>query len=127
MVLRVSHFQSESELENGKLHREGTSQPRSADRLHEKQTVAMVFGGGLGLAAYHAGVYQSHAERSGRLHWVAGSSAGAVTAALIAGNRSDDRIERLRRFWKCPATENYSASPWQHLYGWLGAIRTRLV
>jgi NTE family protein len=87
----------------------------------------MVFGGGLGLAAYHAGVYQSHAGRSGRLHWVAGSSAGAVTAALIAGNPSDDRIERLRSFWKFPPTENSHTSPWQHLYGWMGAIRTRLV
>jgi NTE family protein len=93
----------------------------------EQTTVAMVFGGGLGLAAYHAGVYQSFAQRSGSLHWVAGSSAGAVTAALIAGNRSDDRIERLRSFWKCPPMENYPPSPWQHLYGWLGAIRTRLM
>src|SRR4051812_6321393 len=53
MVLR--YLTGEFELENGKLRREGTTQPRSADRLHEKQTVAMVFGGGLGLAAYHAG------------------------------------------------------------------------
>src|SRR3954471_14257941 len=92
-----------------------------------RTTVAMVFGGGLGLAAYHAGVYQSYAQRSTLLHWVAGSSAGAVTAALIAGNRSDDRIERLRSFWKCPPTEDFRASRWQHLYGWMGAIRTRLV
>src|SRR3954451_8391849 len=106
-------------MENEKL--------RSVAKEIETATIAMVFGGGLGLAAYHAGAYQAYAERLGPLHWVAGSSAGAVTAALIAGNRSDDRIERLRRFWKCPATENYSASPWQHLYGWLGAIRTRLV
>jgi NTE family protein len=87
----------------------------------------MVFGGGLGLAAYHAGVYQSYAERSGRVHWVAGSSAGSVTAALIAGNRSDDRIERLRSFWKRPPMEQSRASLWRHLYGWMGAIQTRLV
>lgn len=87
----------------------------------------MVFGGGLGLAAYHAGAYQAYAERSGPLHWVAGSSAGAVTAALIAGNRSDDRLERLRSFWKHSSMVNYPAGPWRHLYGWLGAIRTRLI
>jgi predicted acylesterase/phospholipase RssA len=50
-------------------------------------TVAMVFAGGLGLAAYHAGPYQAFSNRRRPLHWAAGSSAGAVTAALIAGNR----------------------------------------
>ena len=48
-------------------------------------TVAMTFSGGLGLAAYHAGVYEAHAQQNVPLHWVSGSSAGAVTAALIAG------------------------------------------
>jgi NTE family protein len=89
-------------------------------------TVAMVFAGGLGLAAYHAGAYQSYAKRSSLLHWVAGSSAGAVTAALIAGNRSDDRIERLRAFWNHPPIEQHAIMPWRHLYGWIGAIGTRL-
>jgi predicted acylesterase/phospholipase RssA len=65
----------------------------------------MVFAGGLGLAAYHAGVYQAFSQRSLPLHWVAGSSAGAITAALIAGNRSDDRIERLRAFWNFPRSK----------------------
>ncbi|MEA2939980.1 MAG: hypothetical protein QOD09_509 [Bradyrhizobium sp.] len=106
-------------MENEKLRSVGTE--------IEPTTVAMVFGGGLGLAAYHAGVYQSYAERLGPLHWVAGSSAGAVTAALIAGNRCDDRLERLRSFWKYPSMENYPRTPWRHLYGWLGAIRTRLM
>ena len=89
--------------------------------------VAMVFAGGLGLAAYHAGVYQAFSRRSLPLHWVAGSSAGAVTAALIAGNRSDDRIERLQAFWNVSGPENYPATPWRHLYGWMGAVRTRLL
>jgi NTE family protein len=90
-------------------------------------TVAMVFGGGLGLAAYHAGAYQAYAKWSTLLHWVAGSSAGALTAALIAGNRSVDRVERLRAFWNYPPIERHPARPWRHLYGWMGAIRTRLV
>jgi NTE family protein len=90
-------------------------------------TVAMVFSGGLGLAAYHAGIYQAFSERALPLHWVAGSSAGALTAALIAGNRRDARIERLRAFWNFPPVENFSVGPWRRLYGWMGAIRTRLV
>jgi NTE family protein len=78
-------------------------------------TVAMVFAGGLGLAAYHAGVYQAFSERALPLHWVGGSSAAALTAALIAGNRRDVRIERLRAFWNFPPVENSSVSPWRHL------------
>jgi len=62
-------------------------------------TVAMVFAGGLGLAAYHAGVYQAFSQKCLPLHWVVGSSAGAATAALIAGNRAEDRIARMRAFW----------------------------
>src|SRR4051812_1714231 len=90
------------------------------------QTVAMVFSGGLGLAAYHAGVYQAFARRGMPLHWLAGSSAGAVTAALIAGNRSEDRVGRLRAFWNFPPVERADPSPSRHLFGWIGAISTRL-
>jgi len=90
-------------------------------------TVAMVFAGGLGLAAYHAGAYQAFSRRSTPLHWVAGSSAGAVTAALIAGNRSEKRIERLRAFCNFPPPENYRPVAWRHLYGWIGALGTRLI
>jgi NTE family protein len=86
----------------------------------------MVFAGGLGLAAYHAGAWQAFAERGLPLHWVSGSSAGAVTAALIAGNPAEQRIERLRAFWNFPPSGEVRASPWRHLYGWMGAIGTRL-
>src|SRR3954471_17749242 len=90
-------------------------------------TVAMVFAGGLGLAAYHAGVYQSFSRRSLPLHWVAGSSAGAITAAVIAGNRSADRLSRLQAFWNFPPVAGGPAPPCRHLAGWMGAVRTRLV
>jgi NTE family protein len=89
--------------------------------------VAMVFSGGLGLAAYHAGAYEAFSRRSMPLHWVAGSSAGAVTAALIAGNAWDRRIIQLREFWNCPPVLNDGPIPWRHVYSWIGAISTRLV
>jgi NTE family protein len=90
------------------------------------KTVAMAFGGGLGLAAYHAGAYEALWKRSVRVHWLAGSSAGAVTAALIAGNSSDKGIEQLRAFWHFPPLENCRPEPWRHLFGWIGAIGTHL-
>jgi NTE family protein len=94
--------------------------------MEDAPVVAMVFAGGLGLAAYHAGAFQAFSERGLPLHWVAGSSAGAVTAALIAGNSPASRIERLRAFWNFPPVENVHPAPWRHLAGWMGAIRTRL-
>jgi NTE family protein len=60
------------------------------------------------------------------LHWVAGSSAGAVTAALIAGNSESDRLARLRAFWRCPPTDRRDATLWRHLHGWVAALETRL-
>jgi NTE family protein len=86
----------------------------------------MAFAGGLGLAAYHAGAFQAFSERGMPLHWVAGSSAGAVTAALIAGNAQAQRIERLQAFWNFPPVEDVRPAPWRHLAGWMGAIATRL-
>jgi NTE family protein len=97
------------------------------DPTVSSQTVAMAFSGGLGLAAYHAGAYEAFAAQSKPLHWVTGSSAGAVTAALIAGSAKGDRIARLKSFWRWPPVRRSETTPWQqHLYGWMAAIETRL-
>ncbi len=63
--------------------------------------MSLVLGGGIALGMYEAGAYAALHERA-ELHpeWLAGSSIGAVTAALIAGNQPDRRVERLRRFWE---------------------------
>ncbi|RJF74051.1 patatin-like phospholipase family protein [Rhodopseudomonas palustris] len=89
-------------------------------------TTALVFGGGLSLAAYHGGAYQAFAERQLPLHWTAGSSAGAVTAALIAGTAPDERVFRLRTFWGI-GTEAPSAGPFAHLEGWMSAVRAHVI
>jgi NTE family protein len=91
------------------------------------QTTAMVFSGGLGLAAYHAGVYEAFEKRGRPLHWVTGSSAGAITAALIAGISKDRRVAGLQAFWNRPPIEHGGRRPWNHIDGWLGAIGTRLL
>src|SRR4051794_32765808 len=90
------------------------------------QVIAIAFSGGLGLAAYHAGVYQAFAARGCPLHWLTGSSAGAITAALIAGNKSEERLERLRAFWNSPPLERSHPKPLLHLYGWMAAVQTRV-
>jgi len=61
--------------------------------------VALVLQGGGALGAYQAGVYQALHEAKIEPDWVCGVSIGAINSAIIAGNRPDDRIERLRIFW----------------------------
>ena len=65
----------------------------------EKSTAALVFQGGGALGAYQAGVYEALAKAGQLPDWIAGISIGAINAAIIAGNASGQRIERLRAFW----------------------------
>jgi NTE family protein len=64
------------------------------------QHSVLVLQGGGALGAYQAGVYQGMAERGFAPDWIAGVSIGAINAALIAGNRPERRLERLRAFWE---------------------------
>jgi NTE family protein len=62
------------------------------------QMVRVLQGGGA-LGAYQAGVYEGVAESGLAPDWIAGVSIGAINAALIAGNRPEHRLPRLREFW----------------------------
>lgn len=68
--------------------------------------IALILQGGGALGAYQAGAYQALAE--GGLHpdWLAGISIGAINAAIIAGNRPGQRVERLRDFWQTVSTDH---------------------
>ncbi|WOI56677.1 patatin-like phospholipase family protein [Palleronia sp. LCG004] len=60
---------------------------------------ALVLQGGGALGAYQAGTY-SALERAGySFDWIAGISIGAINAALICGNRKEDRVAALKAFW----------------------------
>src|SRR5512140_2026085 len=62
--------------------------------------VVLLLQGGGALGAYHAGVYEGLAQTGRNPTWVVGVSIGAITAALIAGNAPERRVERLRAFWE---------------------------
>jgi NTE family protein len=66
--------------------------------------------GGGALGAYHAGVYEGMAEVGHAPTWVVGVSIGAITAALIAGNPPERRVERLRAFWE--RVSSYAPLAW---------------
>ncbi|HEV2650084.1 MAG TPA: patatin-like phospholipase family protein [Rhizomicrobium sp.] len=60
----------------------------------------LVLQGGGALGSYQGGVYEGLAEADFRPDWIAGISIGAINAAIIAGNKPEDRLPRLREFWE---------------------------
>ena len=72
---------------------------RSLARSEPGQVVLVLQGGGA-LGSYQAGVYQALHEAGIEPDWIIGTSIGAINASLIAGNAPQNRLSRLREFWK---------------------------
>jgi NTE family protein len=70
---------------------------------YEKQ-IALVLQGGGALGSYQAGVYEALHEGGYDPDWIAGISIGAINSAIIAGNPSEVRVDRLREFWRSVTT-----------------------
>jgi NTE family protein len=93
---------------------------KGATRALPFERVALVLQGGGALGAYQAGVYQAIHEANIEVHWICGTSIGAVNGALIAGNPPEKRVERLRDFWetvtkpavRLPNFMGFSDLPW---------------
>jgi NTE family protein len=64
------------------------------------ECIALVLQGGGALGSYQAGVYEALAEASLYPDWVAGTSIGAINAAIIAGNPIEERVAKLQFFWE---------------------------
>src|ERR1700747_2526069 len=62
--------------------------------------VVLVLQGGGALGSYQAGVYQALHEAGIEPDWIIGTSIGAINASLVAGNTPQNRLSRLREFWK---------------------------
>lgn len=67
--------------------------------IDPRNQVVLVFQGGGALGAYQAGVYEAMHEAEIEPDWIIGTSIGAINAALIAGNKRADRLQRLKEFW----------------------------
>lgn len=81
----------EAEASNGSAH---------AKPLSDYGQIVLVFQGGGALGAYQAGVYEALHEAGIEPDWIIGTSIGAINASLIAGNRPENRLDRLRDFWE---------------------------
>jgi NTE family protein len=65
-----------------------------------KGQVVLVLQGGGALGAYQAGVYEALCAAGTEPDWVIGTSIGAINAGIIAGNAPEERLPRLREFWR---------------------------
>lgn len=113
-----------------------------APRIGDGARRVLVLQGGGALGSYQAGVYEGLAEADFRPEWIAGISIGAINAALIAGNRREDRLPRLREFWETSSVGmpfaadvsnatarsflNEAAAAWTAAAGVAGFFRPRL-
>ena len=73
--------------------------PRIEEVTANYDRVALILQGGGALGAYQVGVYKALAEAGAEPDWISGVSIGAINAAIIAGNRPADRLDRLEQFW----------------------------
>lgn len=76
-----------------------TASPTPFESAQHYETVALVLQGGGALGSYQCGVYEALHESGIRPTWFAGTSIGAINAAIIAGNAPEHRVDRLREFW----------------------------
>jgi NTE family protein len=72
--------------------------------------VVLVMQGGGAPGAYHGGVYQALHEAAIEPDWIIGTSIGAISGCIIAGNEVEHRLERLREFWA--RIESRWLAPW---------------
>ena len=88
--------------------------------------VVLVLQGGGALGAYQVGVYEALHAAGIEPDWVIGTSIGAINGALIAGNRPEQRLERLRWFWSHVEQQVSVAGPfdWMGVGHWLANLTT---
>jgi NTE family protein len=90
--------------------------------------IALILSGGVGLGAYHAGVYEALTTHGVKPDWIAGSSIGAVTAALLAGSAPGEEINTLQSFWRADfGTPRRKISLSGHWLNWMSAVEARVV
>ncbi len=93
-----------------------TSAPATRAPSRLPGQVVLVLQGGGALGAYQVGVFEALHEAGIEPDWVIGTSIGAINAAVIAGNRPADRLERLDAFWRHVQRPRAIAGP----FDWLG-------
>jgi NTE family protein len=77
--------------------------------------VALVLQGGGALGAYQVGAFQALDEAGYAPEWFAGTSIGAINAAIMAGNAPSGRLAKLEEFWATICRSMPLAAPMEGL------------
>ncbi|MGH9986211.1 MAG: patatin-like phospholipase family protein, partial [Nitrososphaeraceae archaeon] len=87
--------------------------PLSSDFEERERMIenVLVMQGGGSLGAFACGVYKGLLKKKIRVDIAAGTSIGAVNAAIIAGSKSDHPERDLEDFWTELAESNYHIIP----------------
>lgn len=72
-----------------------------------KKRIVLVFQGGGALGAFQAGVYEALQQTNYEPSWIAGTSIGAINASIIAGNKPENRLSRLKEFWQAVSQPDF--------------------
>ena len=107
--------------------------PHSIGKRKTIENVLILQGGG-SLGAFGCGVFKALAKRNIKINIIAGTSIGAVNAAIIAGSKNDDTPEQLlEQFWlelsKSFVDLNNAATigPYSFTYPFLPALAEQVV
>jgi NTE family protein len=107
--------------------------PHSIGKRKTIENVLILQGGG-SLGAFGCGVFKALAKRNIKIDIIAGTSIGAVNAAIIAGSKNEDTPEQLlEQFWlelsKSFVDLNNSATigPYSFTYPFLPALAEQVV
>jgi NTE family protein len=97
-----------------------------------KRPLALVLQGGGALGAFQVGAYRALRDNKLQPSWIAGTSIGAINAAIIAGNPEGKALERLESFWTRISTPDPLAPPdsittLRQAYNFWSAQRTALM
>jgi NTE family protein len=85
------------------------SHPRHKESRQTENVLVLQGGGSLG--AFACGVYKALVKKNIRIDIAAGTSIGAINAAIIVGSKSDHPEKDLEEFWLEIAESNYKIIP----------------
>lgn len=94
------------------------SNPRHKESRNTENVLVMQGGGSLG--AFACGVYKALVKQNIRIDIVAGTSIGAVNAAIIVGSKTDSPEKDLENFWMEIGESNVQIIPDLFVYDWDG-------
>jgi NTE family protein len=95
-------YNNDLSKEKSKRNRTGVAIASSSSSKNNSKTIenVLILQGGGSLGAFGCGVFKALAKRNIKIDIVAGTSIGAVNAAIIAGSKDGDSSEQLlEQFW----------------------------